>query len=39
MMRKRLHRLQRGRGYLIYTLQHPAEGPALTGYLGPLPVS
>jgi hypothetical protein len=27
-----------GWGYLMCTLQHPAEGPALTGYLGPLPV-
>jgi secreted PhoX family phosphatase len=26
-----------GRGYLMCTLQHPSEGPALTGYLGPFP--
>ncbi len=26
-----------GWGYLMTTLQHPSEGPALTGYLGPFP--
>jgi secreted PhoX family phosphatase len=26
-----------GWGYLMCTLQHPAESPALTGYLGPFP--
>ena len=23
--------------YLMCTIQHPAEGPAMTGYLGPFP--
>ena len=26
-----------GWGYLMCTIQHPAQGPALTGYLGPFP--
>ncbi len=26
-----------GWGYLMCTIQHPSEGPALTGYLGPFP--
>jgi hypothetical protein len=26
-----------GWGYLMCTLQHPSQGPALTGYLGPFP--